>query len=109
MGLGAGTGNWGALEAENQGIANALIAQAEDWLRAQGMTRAVAPSTINPLHVASSAQAVPFTTTVVVTESALRLGAPARTAATARVYGVALPREKARTVAPWDAPLARAR
>jgi len=47
QGLGAGTGNWGALEAENQGIANALIAKAEDWLRAQGMTRAVAPMTLS--------------------------------------------------------------
>lgn len=47
QGMGPGTGNWGALEAENQTIANALIATAEDWLRAQGMTRVVAPMNLS--------------------------------------------------------------
>ena len=47
QGMGPGTGNWGALEAETQEIANALIATAEDWLRGQGMTRVVAPMNLS--------------------------------------------------------------
>ena len=47
QGFGPGVGNWGALEAENGAIAQALIATAEGWLRAQGMTRAVAPMTLS--------------------------------------------------------------
>jgi hypothetical protein len=47
QGLGAGTGNWGALEADTAEIAAALIAEAEGWLRGQGMTRAVAPMTLS--------------------------------------------------------------
>jgi len=47
QGMGPGTGNWGALEAETQDIANQLIATAEDWLRAQGMTRVVAPMNLS--------------------------------------------------------------
>jgi len=43
QGLGPGTGNWGLLEAEDEHIAHTLIAHAEDWLRARGMTRVVAP------------------------------------------------------------------
>lgn len=43
QGMGPGTGNWGLLEAEDETVARALIAQAEDWLRAQGMTRVLAP------------------------------------------------------------------
>jgi hypothetical protein len=43
QGMGPGTGNWGLLEAENEEIAHALIAHAESWLRAQGMTRVLAP------------------------------------------------------------------
>ena len=43
QGMGPGTGNWGMLEAETQGVANALIARAEDWLRGKGMTRALGP------------------------------------------------------------------
>ena len=43
QGMGPGTGNWGALEAENQPVAEALIATAEQWLRDKGMTRALAP------------------------------------------------------------------
>ena len=46
-GLGPGTGNWGALEADNAEIAAGLIATAEGWLREQGMTRAVAPMTLS--------------------------------------------------------------
>ncbi len=43
QGMGPGTGNWGLLEAENEEIARALISKAEDWLRAHGMTRVLAP------------------------------------------------------------------
>jgi hypothetical protein len=43
QGMGPGTGNWGLLEAEDEEIAQALIAYAESWLRAQGMTRVLAP------------------------------------------------------------------
>lgn len=42
-GMGPGTGNWGAIEAEDVAVAQALIGAAEDWLRGQGMTRALAP------------------------------------------------------------------
>ena len=43
QGMGPGTGNWGLLEAEDESIAQALIATAEEWLRAKGMTRVLAP------------------------------------------------------------------
>lgn len=43
QGMGPGTGNWGLLEAEDEAVAHALIARAEDWLRAKGMTRVLAP------------------------------------------------------------------
>jgi len=43
QGMGAGTGNWGLLEAEDEEVAHALIARAEEWLRAKGMTRVLAP------------------------------------------------------------------
>lgn len=43
QGMGPGTGNWGLLEAEDEAVAKALIAQAEQWLREQGMTRVLAP------------------------------------------------------------------
>jgi hypothetical protein len=41
--MGPGTGNWGLLEAEDEAVAKALIARAEDWLRDKGMTRVLAP------------------------------------------------------------------
>jgi GNAT superfamily N-acetyltransferase len=47
QGMGPGTGNWGALEAEDEGIARQLIATAEDWLRDQGMTRVLAPMNLS--------------------------------------------------------------
>jgi len=47
QGMGPGTGNWGMLEAEDQAIAHALIAQAETWLRAKGMTRVLAPMSMS--------------------------------------------------------------
>lgn len=43
QGMGPGTGNWGLLEAEDETVARALIAQAESWLRERGMTRCLAP------------------------------------------------------------------
>ena len=47
QGMGPGTGNWGALEADTQEIANQLIATAEEWLRGQGMTRVLAPMSLS--------------------------------------------------------------
>src|SRR3954465_768693 len=41
--MGAGTGQWGMFEALDGEAAAALIAIAEDWLHAQGMTRALGP------------------------------------------------------------------
>lgn len=46
-GMGPGTGNWGLFEAEDEEIAHALIARAEDWLRQQGMTRVLAPISLS--------------------------------------------------------------
>jgi GNAT superfamily N-acetyltransferase len=46
-GFGPGTGNWGMLEAQDDAVAQALIAAAEDWLRQQGMTRAVGPLSLS--------------------------------------------------------------
>ena len=43
QGMGPGTGNWGLLEAEDEEVAHALIARAEDWLRGHGTTRVLAP------------------------------------------------------------------
>ncbi|MFC0205651.1 N-acetyltransferase [Novosphingobium soli] len=47
QGMGPGTGNWGAIEAEDAETAQALIAAAEDWLRGQGMTRVLAPMNLS--------------------------------------------------------------
>jgi GNAT superfamily N-acetyltransferase len=47
QGMGPGTGNWGMLEAEDEAIAHALIAQAEAWLRDKGMTRVLAPMSMS--------------------------------------------------------------
>jgi GNAT superfamily N-acetyltransferase len=43
QGMGPGTGNWGAIEAEDEEAARALIERAEAWLREQGMNRVLAP------------------------------------------------------------------
>lgn len=43
QGMGPGTGNWGLMDAEDEDVARALISTAEDWLRAKGMTRVLAP------------------------------------------------------------------
>lgn len=47
QGMGPGTGNWGMLEAEDEAAAHALIAQAEAWLKAKGMTRVLAPMSMS--------------------------------------------------------------
>lgn len=47
QGMGPGTGNWGMFEAEDEGVAAALIATAEEWLRAKGMTRVLAPLSLS--------------------------------------------------------------
>jgi len=41
--MGAGIGQWGFLEAEDEAIAHALLATAEGWLRDKGMTRSMGP------------------------------------------------------------------
>ena len=45
--MGIGTGQWGMFEALESEAAAALIATAEDWLRAQGMTRALGPFSLS--------------------------------------------------------------
>ena len=47
QGMGPGTGNWGLLEAEDEASARALIGAAEQWLRTQGMTRALGPLSLS--------------------------------------------------------------
>jgi hypothetical protein len=43
QGFGPGTGFWGMFEAEDPDVAAALLAKAEEALRAKGMTRAIGP------------------------------------------------------------------
>jgi len=45
--MGAGTGQWGFFDALNAEAAAALMATAEDWLRTQGMTRALGPFSLS--------------------------------------------------------------
>jgi hypothetical protein len=45
--MGAGTGQWGMFEALDGEAAAMLIAAAEDWLRAEGMTRALGPISLS--------------------------------------------------------------
>lgn len=47
QGMGPGTGNWGLFEADDEDTARALIAAAEDWLREQGMVRALGPISLS--------------------------------------------------------------
>jgi len=47
QGMGPGTGNWGLFEAEDEAVAHALIARAEQWLREQSMTRVLAPISLS--------------------------------------------------------------
>jgi hypothetical protein len=42
-GFGPGVGFWGLFDAADEGVAHALIAEAEGWLRGQRMTRALGP------------------------------------------------------------------
>ncbi len=46
-GFGPGVGFWGMFEAEDAAAAKALIAQAEQWLRGKGMTRAIGPCSLS--------------------------------------------------------------
>ena len=43
QGFGPGVGQWGSMEAEREDVFLALLARAEDWLRGQGMSRALGP------------------------------------------------------------------
>ncbi len=45
--MGAGIGQWGFLDAVDEEAARSLIATAEEWLRAQGMTRALGPFSLS--------------------------------------------------------------
>jgi GNAT superfamily N-acetyltransferase len=47
QGMGPGTGNWGLLEAEDEAVAHAVLARAEDWLRREGMNRALGPISLS--------------------------------------------------------------
>lgn len=47
QGMGPGTGNFGLFEAEDDATGKALIATAEDWLRAKGMTRVLGPISLS--------------------------------------------------------------
>ncbi|MBO9714300.1 N-acetyltransferase [Sphingomonas sp.] len=47
QGFGPGTGFWGMIEAEDEATAQALIAAAEGWLKAKGMTRALGPVSLS--------------------------------------------------------------
>src|SRR4051795_10049112 len=41
--MGAGLGQWGMFEAEDEEVARALLPAAENWLRGKGMTRSMGP------------------------------------------------------------------
>jgi GNAT superfamily N-acetyltransferase len=45
--MGKGIGNWGFLDALDEATAKTLIATAEDWLRAQGMTQSLGPISLS--------------------------------------------------------------
>jgi GNAT superfamily N-acetyltransferase len=47
QGGGPGVGHWGMFEAADAQVAAALIARAEEWLRDQGMTRAMGPFSLS--------------------------------------------------------------
>lgn len=47
QGGGPGIGHWGLFEAEDAEVATTLIAAAEDWLRARGMTQAMGPMSLS--------------------------------------------------------------
>jgi GNAT superfamily N-acetyltransferase len=43
QGFGPGVGQWGLMDAEREDIFQALLAKAEEWLRGEGMSRALGP------------------------------------------------------------------
>ena len=43
QGLGPGTGMFGYFDAEDEAVAKALLSEAENWLKAKGMTRVIGP------------------------------------------------------------------
>lgn len=47
QGMGPGVGLWGLFEAEDEEVGHALLAVAEDWLRAQDMVRALGPISLS--------------------------------------------------------------
>lgn len=47
QGMGPGTGNFGMFEAADEQVGRALLAAAEQWLRDQGMTRALGPISLS--------------------------------------------------------------
>ncbi|MGB5482961.1 MAG: N-acetyltransferase [Parasphingorhabdus sp.] len=47
QGMGPGTGNWGLMEASDEAVMHALIHASEVWLKAQGMTRVLAPISLS--------------------------------------------------------------
>ena len=47
QGMGPGTGMFGYFDAEDEAVAHALLDSAEEWLRAQGMTRAIGPISLS--------------------------------------------------------------
>ncbi len=47
QGMGPGTGMFGYFDAEDEAVANALLRAAEDWLRAEGMTRVLGPISLS--------------------------------------------------------------
>ncbi|MCA0902984.1 GNAT family N-acetyltransferase [Qipengyuania aquimaris] len=47
QGMGPGTGLFGYFDAEDEAVAIALLAKAEEWLRSRGMTRALGPISLS--------------------------------------------------------------
>jgi len=47
QGFGPGTGMFGYFDAEDEAVAHALLAAAEDWLRGEGMTRVLGPISLS--------------------------------------------------------------
>lgn len=47
QGMGPGTGNFGLFEAADEAVGRALLSAAEQWLRGQGMTRALGPISLS--------------------------------------------------------------
>ena len=45
--MGPGIGQWGMFEAEDEAVAHALLAAAEDWLAAKGMARSMGPFSLS--------------------------------------------------------------